>query len=292
MGAGNSAAMPMMTALFPWLRAIILPSLILLSCQPVLAAEEKSIAGQSDGRPSVKPSSSLAATTAVNFQGTYSAVVTGGTIGLDLEQAGKKVTGRLNGINAVYEMTGNLRQDGRVVGIANSAKGKLYFSGQKEGRQIKLLFAELAADGNINQDKTRLILFTPGSLSASTAQQQTFQPKAVHQPANSAVPTGLVSTKQCDQEHSACMTACSRVGGGIAGMNQCIATRCQPSYQKCMAGRQPNVTATDREWANQLSNSSAQIHQKRMQSYQQQIDSTNDFSRQQEERLNRERFGN
>ena len=292
MGAGNSAAMPMMTALSPWLRAIILPSLILLSCQPVLAAEEKIIAGENEDKPAVKSSSSQAATTAVNFQGTYSAVVTGGTIGLHLEQAGEKVTGRLKGINAVYEMTGSLRQDGRVVGIANSAKGKLYFSGQKEGRQIKLLFAEPAANGTIDQDKTRLILFTPGSLSASTVRQKALQAQLIQQPANPAAQAGLVGTKQCGQEHSACMTACSRVGGGITGMNQCIATRCQPSYQKCMAGRQPNVTAADREWANQLSNSSAQIHQQRMQSYQQQIDSTHNFSRQQEERLNRERFGN
>lgn len=292
MGAGSSAARPMMTALLPWLRAVILPGLIFLSCQPVLAAEEKGIAGESEGRPSVKPSSSQAATTAVNFQGTYSAIVTGGTIGLHLEQAGEKVTGRLNGVNMVYEMTGNLRQDGRVVGVANSAKGQLYFSGQKEGRQIKLLFAERAADGTIDQDKTRPILFTPGSLSASTVRQKAFQAQLIQQAANPATQAGLVGTKQCGQEHSACLGACSKVGGGIAGMNQCIAKHCQPSYQKCMAGRQPNVTPADREWANQLSNSSTQIHQQRMQSYQQQIDSTNNFSRQQEERLNRERFGN
>ena len=117
MGAGNSAAMPMMTALSPWLRAIILPSLILLSCQPVLAAEEKIIAGENEDKPAVKSSSSQAATTAVNFQGTYSAVVTGGTIGLHLEQAGEKVTGRLKGINAVYEMTGSL---GRMAGSSAS----------------------------------------------------------------------------------------------------------------------------------------------------------------------------
>jgi hypothetical protein len=102
----------------------------------------------------------------------------------------------------------------------------------------------------------------------------------------------LPDTRQCSQAHSACITACSNIKGGITGMNQCIDARCKPEYQKCMGGRKPNVTAADRDWANQLSRTSGQIHQQQMQLYQQQIDSTAQFSRQQEERLNRERFGN
>lgn len=292
MGTGTKPAMPMVSPSLTWLRAMMLPCLIFLVCEPALAADKNSSASEPEGRVAVTPASSQAIRNVVDFRGTYSALVTGGTIGLQLEQAGEKVIGRLNGIQAAYEITGHVQQDGRIVGIAHSAKGRLYLNGQKEGLQIRLLLAEPAADGSIRQNQTRVIVFTPDRLSASLAPEPGRQTRGPQPASPAAVQAGLVGTKQCGQQHSACLSACSHVGGGLAGMNQCIANRCQPSYLKCMAGRPPNVTAADREWARQLSNSSAQIHQQTMQTYQQQIDSTHEFSRQQEERLNRERFGN
>ena len=227
-----------------------------------------------------------------NYQGSYSAAVVGGALGLYLEQSGGKVSGRLDGITDSYALLGAVQPDGSVVGTASSAKGKLLFGGQKAGQQIKLLLAEPNADGSFNKEKTRLIVFSPGGVALKPVRQLPPQAPAVQSAVVPGAQAGLVSTRQCSDADSSCMAACSRVGGGISGMNQCIDSRCKPAYQKCMAGRKPNVTAADRDWANQLSGQSAQIHQQQMQTYQQQIDSTNAFSRQQEERLNKERFGN
>lgn len=236
--------------------------------------------------------SAQAVTAGANYQGSYSAVVAGGSLGLYLEQSGAKVSGRLDGITDSYALLGALQPDGSVVGSASSAKGKLLFGGQKAGQQIKLLLAEPNADGSFNKDKTRLLVFSPGGFAVKPAQQAAAQAQAAPPAAGPGAQPGLASTRQCSQADTSCLAACSRVGGGFSGMNQCIESRCKPAYQKCMAGRKPNVTAADRDWANQLSNQSGQIHQQQMQTYQQQIDSTNAFSRQQEERLNKERFGN
>lgn len=269
-----------------WLRIAIVQGFVCLLCQVAWAAGENST-------PAAPPPAQTASGPAINYQGAYGATVSGGVLLMSLQQSGTRIVGRLNGLKSAFEMTGDLQADGRLLGIARSATGMFYFAGQKNGPQIQMMFAEPAADGNIKMETARYITFAPGSpTAASSWQAPARQNPAAAQALAQAAPSAMVSTRQCSQSNSACMTACSKVGGGIAGMNQCIARRCTPDYQKCMGGRSANVTAGDRAWANQLSSQSAQIHQQQMQTYQQQIDSTAQFSRQQEERLNRERFGN
>lgn len=269
-----------------WLRIAILPCVVGLLCQTAWAAGD-------NGALLAAPSSQTSSALAINYQGGYGAAVSGGTLLLSLQQSGTRIVGRLNGLKGVFELTGDLQPDGRLLGIGRSATAMFYFGGQKDGQQIQMMFAEPAADGKLNMETARYITFSPGSLPApSSWQAPARQSPAVPQPLSQAVPSAMASTKQCSQSSSACMTACSQVGGGITGMNQCIAKRCTPEYQKCMGGRTATATAGDRAWANRLSGQSAQIHQQQMQTYQQQIDSTAQFSRQQEERLNKERFGN